>query len=209
MNRKIILSIVVVLLIIVAGIAVVRFSTDEDTWICKDNQWIKHGNPESPMPQTGCGQEQNNDSEVEINFSKVGNITNFDTKTQMETQSWRFLYEEPGAPAISIMFVPVNGCKYYYLSGEIASCLDTAGNWYNGQRVKMDGQMTGDTLRIAKIWEQSSTQIANPASVYCEEHGGTLEIRDTAEGQVGWCIFPDGRQCEEWDFFRSQTCTSH
>jgi putative hemolysin len=46
--------------------------------------------------------------------------------------------------------------------------------------------------------------MANPASVYCEEQGGALEIRDEADGQVGYCIFPDGSECEEWAFFRGE-----
>ena len=46
--------------------------------------------------------------------------------------------------------------------------------------------------------------IVNPASVYCEEQGGKLEIRDEAEGQVGYCLFDDGSECEEWAFFREE-----
>jgi putative hemolysin len=44
----------------------------------------------------------------------------------------------------------------------------------------------------------------NPASVYCEQQGGTLEIRDSANGQYGVCHFPDGSQCEEWAYFRGE-----
>ena len=47
-------------------------------------------------------------------------------------------------------------------------------------------------------------QLANPASVFCEENGGKLEIRDEADGQVGYCIFPDGSECEEWAFYRGE-----
>ena len=51
----------------------------------------------------------------------------------------------------------------------------------------------------------SDTQIANPASVYCEEQGGKLEIRTDADGgQYGVCIFEDGSECEEWAFFRGE-----
>ncbi len=47
--------------------------------------------------------------------------------------------------------------------------------------------------------------LANPASVYCEEQGGTLEIRTDADGgQYGVCVFDDGRECEEWAFFRGE-----
>jgi uncharacterized protein len=45
--------------------------------------------------------------------------------------------------------------------------------------------------------------LANPASVFCIEQGGRLEIRDTPAGQVGFCILPDGREVEEWAFWRA------
>jgi putative hemolysin len=46
---------------------------------------------------------------------------------------------------------------------------------------------------------------ANPASVYCEEQGYTLEIRtDKDGGQYGVCVFPDGTECDEWAFFRGE-----
>jgi putative hemolysin len=48
------------------------------------------------------------------------------------------------------------------------------------------------------------SSLANPASVFCEEHAGRVETRDTDGGQVGWCVFPDGRECEEWAFFRGE-----
>jgi putative hemolysin len=47
--------------------------------------------------------------------------------------------------------------------------------------------------------------LPNPASVFCEEQGGQLEIRtDASGGQVGVCIFPDGSECEEWAYFRGE-----
>lgn len=47
--------------------------------------------------------------------------------------------------------------------------------------------------------------LANPASVYCVEQGGTVEIVDEEGGQVGYCNLPDGRRVEEWELFRSET----
>ena len=44
--------------------------------------------------------------------------------------------------------------------------------------------------------------IANPASVYCGEQGGKLEIRNSESGQYGVCIFSDNSECEEWAYFR-------
>jgi putative hemolysin len=45
----------------------------------------------------------------------------------------------------------------------------------------------------------------NPASVYCEQNGGRLELRqDAAGGVAGACIFPDGSECDEWAYFRNE-----
>ena len=51
---------------------------------------------------------------------------------------------------------------------------------------------------------QGGAAIANPASENCVKQGGTLEIRDETGGQVGYCIFADGSECEEWAFFRGE-----
>lgn len=45
----------------------------------------------------------------------------------------------------------------------------------------------------------------NPASVFCEEQGYTLEIRTAEDGsQAGFCLFPDGSACDEWAYFRGE-----
>ena len=46
--------------------------------------------------------------------------------------------------------------------------------------------------------------MANPASVYCEEHGGKLVIITEGQGQSGYCHFKDGSICEEWAFYRNE-----
>ena len=45
----------------------------------------------------------------------------------------------------------------------------------------------------------------NPASVFCEAEGGTVDIRTGDDGgQVGICVFTDGGECDEWAFFRGE-----
>ena len=47
--------------------------------------------------------------------------------------------------------------------------------------------------------------LPNPASVFCEEQGFTLELRtDAAGNQSGICHFPDGTECDEWAFYRGE-----
>ena len=60
------------------------------------------------------------------------------------------------------------------------------------------------------LTKQPTTQIANPASVNCVEKGGKSEIRTDADGnQYGMCIMSDGRECDEWTFFREGTCAAY
>ena len=101
-KKKIITGLIIIAIIFVAGVLIVRLISPEDNWICNSlGQWVKHGNPNMPVPTTGCG---------------VPKATNSS---------------------------------------------QTAG-------------------------------LPNPASVHCEEVGGTLDIRtDASGGQVGYCIFPD------------------
>jgi C1A family cysteine protease/putative hemolysin len=42
--------------------------------------------------------------------------------------------------------------------------------------------------------------MANPAAIYCTDLGYKYNITDTQNGQEGVCSFPDGSQCEEWQF---------
>jgi putative hemolysin len=44
--------------------------------------------------------------------------------------------------------------------------------------------------------------MANPASKYCVEKGGTLKIVKEEAGEKGMCHFPDGTVIDEWELFR-------
>lgn len=47
--------------------------------------------------------------------------------------------------------------------------------------------------------------LTNPASEYCIEQDGRLELRaDEDGGELGFCIFADGSECEEWAYFRGE-----
>ncbi|MFH7807925.1 I78 family peptidase inhibitor [Acinetobacter sp. BSP-153] len=51
--------------------------------------------------------------------------------------------------------------------------------------------------------EKPNIGMANPASTYCVEQGGKLEIRKEANGEVGYCHLPNGQVIEEWELFRT------
>jgi putative hemolysin len=48
--------------------------------------------------------------------------------------------------------------------------------------------------------EKPMTGLANPASVYCQGLGYEEQTRENELGQYGVCIFPDGSECDTWDF---------
>lgn len=51
----------------------------------------------------------------------------------------------------------------------------------------------------------AQTQLANPASVYCGEIGGTHNIKkDLEDNEIGVCRFSDGQYCDEWALFRGE-----
>jgi putative hemolysin/membrane-bound inhibitor of C-type lysozyme len=60
---------------------------------------------------------------------------------------------------------------------------------------KEAGGTTGETV-------PAPVALANPASTFCVENGGTLEMKETPKGQQGICSFLNGASCEEWALFR-------
>lgn len=55
--------------------------------------------------------------------------------------------------------------------------------------------------------ESARIQMGNPAAAHCASLGGLVEMRQDAEGgEAGFCVFEDGRVCEEWALFREGAC---
>ena len=51
----------------------------------------------------------------------------------------------------------------------------------------------------------TATGLANPASVFCVDQGGAVDIVDEADGQVGYCVLPDGTRVDEWEYYRAES----
>jgi hypothetical protein len=63
----------------------------------------------------------------------------------------------------------------------------------------------GDDSSSDEPSDTTAAGLANPASEFCVEQGGTLEIVDEEGGQVGYCTLPDGTRVEEWAYFRENS----
>lgn len=51
--------------------------------------------------------------------------------------------------------------------------------------------------------EDGEAGISNPASLFCEDQGGTVEIvTDEGGNQSGICRLSDGTEIDEWDYYR-------
>lgn len=60
-------------------------------------------------------------------------------------------------------------------------------------------------LALNACRQQPETNLPNPASVFCEQNGGKLEmVQDSSGGTAGMCSFEDGSQCDEWAFYRGE-----
>ncbi|MDD3897243.1 MAG: hypothetical protein PHU04_05420 [Candidatus Peribacteraceae bacterium] len=51
-NRKYLFIFFAILSAVMLGVRF--FGTPEDTWLCNDGTWVKHGNPAAPMPEVPC-----------------------------------------------------------------------------------------------------------------------------------------------------------
>ena len=49
--------------------------------------------------------------------------------------------------------------------------------------------------------EEPATGLPNPAAVFCEDNGYTIEIREDIGGQYGVCIF-NNSECDEWYYYK-------
>jgi uncharacterized protein len=56
--------------------------------------------------------------------------------------------------------------------------------------------------------DDNKSEIPNPASAYCVEQGGTVEMVEESGGTVGYCNLPDGTRVEEWQYFRDSQATT-
>lgn len=70
---------------------------------------------------------------------------------------------------------------------------------------QVSSQPTDVVLPETPTIQPSIETLPNPASVFCEQQGYTLEIRTAADGsQSGACTFPDGSECDEWAYYRGE-----
>ncbi len=53
-KEKLIKYVYLLLILFFLTIFSIRLFAGEDDWICQDGQWVRHGKPSMPMPETSC-----------------------------------------------------------------------------------------------------------------------------------------------------------
>lgn len=53
-DKKLLFTISVLIFFVLMAILTLRVFSGEDSWMCKDGEWVKHGQPSYPAPQKEC-----------------------------------------------------------------------------------------------------------------------------------------------------------
>ena len=109
-------KILLIVLILFIGLVGLRFILvgNEDTWICENGEWVKHGNPSAPKPVEDCGKKV---KVVEETKDKLD-----DMSVCISQDGVRMNYEEAKK-------IAEEGCKEGILKEE-HSCNDYSGTWW-------------------------------------------------------------------------------
>lgn len=70
-NKKQSFFIIVLISFVLIAVCIIRFSSQEDFWVCNKGSWVKHGNPKSSLPTLVCPPSNSKD------FSSTQVIENF------------------------------------------------------------------------------------------------------------------------------------
>ncbi len=91
MNKKIIIILIVIIFLAIGIVLGVRFLTGEDSWICVDGKWVKHGNPSAPMPIEECGNNNQENQEIVIFAPQANQIISSPFKIEGKAKgNWFF-----------------------------------------------------------------------------------------------------------------------
>ena len=56
--NKWLINVILLFVFIASVVLIIRFvfGGDEDTWICVEGEWVRHGVPRAPMPKEPCSE---------------------------------------------------------------------------------------------------------------------------------------------------------
>jgi len=117
--KKFIIAICLVLILIITVFSI-RFiiGGPEDTWLCQNGQWVKHGSPKDPAPTTGCQKEaQDNSQEEKIIVKKPQPNQAVNSPIEISGQARGFWYFEATFP-LQLLDLQGNIISSYYAQAQ-------------------------------------------------------------------------------------------
>ena len=171
---------VIVVIALIAAAFVVRFGIggNEDTWLCQNGLWTRHGNPASPMPTEGCGTAVQTEARVSLAGHLVKN------NPGLVPDTWYLISEKPGAPAITTA-LSFNTSSICTLSGSVGVC--DPNDLVQGEWASLNGSEAGSgTVIVSSLIDTSSSQ----ALSRCPEYVNCMPGPDVTRT----CVIPPG--CE-------------
>jgi spore germination protein GerM len=159
--------VLVVICFVVAFIVGIRlFSGPEDTWICDNGEWVKHGNPDAAIPTSGCG-EQKPDN----------NQTGTSTETGLQVLS-----PKSGDKVSSPLQISgtVNGEGWTGFEGQVGTVklLDETGAEIAFGILKATTEWTTLPTNFESVLNFSSDKEQNGTLVFANENASGLPSRD-------------------------------
>lgn len=146
---------------------------------------------------TNCTSDPNRTLEIKTmpDGSQYG-VCYFDDNRQCE--EWAFYNGDCPAGGVKITGYDTDAQIYCAITGGEVD-MDAGTCTLKGTTCK-----TNDYYNTGKCTatDTGSIGLANPASTYCADQGGDLQIKTLPSGgEYGVCYFDDNRQCEEWAMY--------
>ena len=156
--RKGILVGVVVIIFIGLGMLTVRFFSGEDDWMCKNGEWVKHGNPDAEKPTTGCG--ENLAAAAQEQTAEEPNIVVFNPK---EDATVSYLFDNEGKArvfenVVSIKLKDKNG-KILFQGNANAQSPDAGKFGLFQEEIKYSTTQTEGTLEVFESSAKDGSEI--------------------------------------------------
>ncbi|EKD99470.1 MAG: hypothetical protein ACD_22C00253G0012 [uncultured bacterium] len=175
--KKLIFILLFVILTL-SGFFVVRilFSGNEDTWVCENGSWVKHGNPDSRAPTTVCGKKKT---------ARPGEFSNGQIYEIFETDDFEIKYPKwpnidkklVAEPEKVEVAVTNEGCAFVITSQTVPSNL-TYKDFMEKQLVDQQAALQYPTTIVNKKIEEATAQLESEISI------GTSKVKSVSYGYM-------------------------
>jgi hypothetical protein len=138
----IVLGIIIVVLLFVFG---ARMIGNEDNWVCQNGQWLKHGNPSSAQPTTGCEPTASSPNII-VNLPYTNEVVG----NKFTVSGYARVFENQ----FNISVVTINNIKVY--TDVATSSAPDAGQFGAFQKEVTLPQMVDNTNLVLEVYDLSA-----------------------------------------------------